>query len=103
MEDAVPEQSNAESAHVGQLLVRIPLRHLTAVHGLVERREHLRAEKRGSEDLVLVVDDGLISGKAHRDVQGDHVLAHSDRVPPAPDASGCGALFVLIPSRVNRP
>jgi len=39
-------------------------------------RQHLRAKKRGSQDLMLIANHGLVTSQANSDIGADHVLRH---------------------------
>jgi hypothetical protein len=60
LQDAVPEQPDPQLAHVLKLPLGILPGHLTAAHGLVQKRQHLRAQQRRSQDLMSAADHGLV-------------------------------------------
>src|SRR5215475_2669394 len=78
---AVPQQPDPQPAHVVELSLGILPGHLTAAYRLVEKRQHLRAQKRRSQELMFAADHRLIAGQANGGVRTDHVPGHEGSVP----------------------
>jgi hypothetical protein len=81
LKDAVPEQPDPQPAHVFKLPLGILPGHLTAAYCLVEKRQHLGAQKRRSQELMVAADHSLFTSQADRDVRADHVPRHETSVP----------------------
>ena len=79
--NAVPEQPDPQPAHVLKLPLGFLPGHLTAAHCLVQKREHLGAQQRRSQDLMSAADHGLVLSQADGDVRTDHVPGHGRSVP----------------------
>ena len=76
LEDAVPQQPDPQPAHVVELSLRILPGHLAAAYCLVEKRQHLGAQQRRGQELMVAANHGLIVSQANGDVRADHVPAH---------------------------
>src|SRR5260370_23526098 len=81
LKNAVSEQSDPQPAHVVEPSLGILLGHFTVVYCLVEQRQHLRAKKRRSQDLVFVPNRYLVVSQANGHVRADHVLGHGRSAP----------------------
>jgi CPA1 family monovalent cation:H+ antiporter len=81
LQDTISEQPNPQAAHVVELTIRVLLGHLTMAYCSEEQRQHLRASKCRSQELVLVGDHDLVLGHAKGHVRTDHVLGHSGPPP----------------------
>jgi hypothetical protein len=60
LKDAVPEQPDPQPAHVLKLPLGILPGHLTAAHGLVQKRQYLGAQQGRGQDLMPAADHGLV-------------------------------------------
>ena len=76
LQDAVSERPHPEPGHVVKLPLGIFPGHFTAACCLIHERQHLRAQKRRSEELWSPRIHGLVAGQAHGDVRADHVPGH---------------------------
>ena len=88
LQHAVAEQPQLQPPHVADGVLGLLLGELAVANRLVEQRQHLGAQQRGGEQLVLLTDDGLVPRERDRDVGSDDVPAHGapwwcrSRLPP---------------------
>jgi len=83
VQDEVVEQPDRQPVHVAELPFGIPPGQLATAHRLVEKRQHLRAKQRRSQELMFAADRGLVVSQPNGDIRADHIPGHGRSVPPA--------------------
>jgi hypothetical protein len=81
LKGTVSEQPDPEPAHVAEVSPGVLLSHLAAMNCLVEKRQHVRAKKRRSQDLMFTANHGIVVSQVNGDVRTDHVPGHGRPVP----------------------